>query len=193
VPARNASDSWGSVAKILHWLIALGVLTAAVVAKVSEELSSSRDRYEWMVSHKSLGLTLLALMLIRVAWRMSNPSPDLPASMPRWQRLAARLTHWGLYLVLLWMPITGWLAHSASGLPLKWFNWFKVPGLVGKDKALKGLAENLHEWGFWLLIALFIVHVAAALKHHFIERDDTLRKMWFGNRMTPPNAPRDLE
>lgn len=193
MPARNASDSWGSVAKILHWLIALGVLTAAVVAKVSEELSSSRDRYEWMVSHKSLGLTLLALMLIRVAWRMSNPSPDLPASMPRWQRLAARLTHWGLYLVLLWMPITGWLAHSASGLPLKWFNWFKVPGLVGKDKALKGLAENLHEWGFWLLIALFIVHVAAALKHHFIERDDTLRKMWFGNRMTPPNAPRDLE
>lgn len=182
MPVRNASDSWGSVSKLLHWLIALGVIAAAVVAKVAEELDSSRARYEWMVNHKSLGLLLLGLMLLRLAWRLSNPSPDMPASMPRWQRLAARLTHLGLYFCLFWMPITGWLAHSASGLPLKWFNWFAVPGIVGKDKEFKHLAEELHEWGFWLLLALFAVHVAAALKHHFIDRDHTLRRMWFGGK-----------
>ncbi len=179
---RNGNDSWGFVSKLLHWLMAAGVLIAAVVAKVSEELSSSRDRYEWMVSHKSLGLTLLALLLLRLAWRLSNPSPELPATMPRWQRLGAKISHWALYLVLLWIPITGWLAHSASGIPLKWFNWFKVPRLVAKDTELKQLAEQLHEWGLWVLIALFSLHVAAALKHHFLDRDDTLRRMWFGFR-----------
>ncbi len=178
---RNASDSWGLVSKLLHWIMAVGVVIAAIVAKVSEDLSSSRDRYEWMVNHKSIGLTLLALLLLRLAWRLSNPSPEFPATMPRWQRLAARITHWALYVLLLWMPITGWLAHSASGIPLKWFNWFKVPRLADKDTELKQLAEQMHDWGVWLLFFLFIAHVAAALKHHVLDRDDTLRRMWFSS------------
>jgi cytochrome b561 len=177
VAVRNSSVEWGSLAKALHWLMAIGVIAAAAIALISEDLSSSRQRYEWMVNHKSIGLTLLGLLLLRLAWRMLNPTPALPAGLPVWQHWAAKASHGLLYLLLLWMPLTGWLAHSASGLPLKWFGLYRVPGLIEKDSGAKHLAEDLHEIGFWVLVVLFTLHVLAALKHHLLDRDDVLRRM----------------
>ena len=183
--AGNTNAEWGAVSKLLHWLMAVGVIAAAAIALISEDLSSSRQRYEWMVYHKSIGLTLLGLLLLRLAWRLSNPTPAMPAGLPVWQHWAAKFSHGLLYLLLLWMPITGWLAHSASGLPLKWFGLYRVPGLIEKDSGAKHLAEDLHGIGAWVLAVLFALHVAAALKHHFIDRDNVLRRMLPWVRLRP--------
>ena len=180
MPVQNTAASWGLVARWLHWLMALGLLLAAGIAWWSEDLESTRARYEWMVRHKSIGLLLLALLLIRLGWRLGNPVPALPPAMPGWERWLARIGHGLIYLLLFWMPLTGWLAHSASGLPLRWFGWFRVPGLVEKSESLKHSAEQWHEIGVWVLAAVLLLHVAAALKHHWINRDDVLRRMWSG-------------
>lgn len=188
---RNASADWGWLARWLHWLMAIGLLATALIGWIADDLASTRDRYEAMVWHKSIGLSLLGLLFLRLAWRMSNPTPQAPPGMPRWQRLAASTSHALLYLLMLWMPVTGWLAHSASGLPLRWFGWWRVPSLLEKDSGLKHLAEDLHQWGLWLLVALVTVHVLAALKHHFVNGDTVLVRMlgWGGKRSSRSGGP----
>ena len=175
---RSTPTTWGSVTKALHWLIALGVIGLAVVGWVMKGMPLSPDKVQVYALHKSVGLTVFALVLLRLAWRIFvDTRPDLPAGMPLWERRAAWLSHVLLYVVLLAMPLSGWLFNSASNFKLRWFDLFSVPSLAAPDPVLKEWAALAHLTIFWLIAVLVTVHVAAALKHHFIDRDFVLARM----------------
>lgn len=127
--------------------------------------------------HKSLGLLVLAWMMLRLFWRLTHPSPPLPPGMSRFELWSARVSHAGLYVLLIFMPLSGWIINSAADFPLKWFGAFRVPPLVGPDEQVQALAETAHYVLFWLIAALVVVHAGAALHHHFVRRNDVLRRM----------------
>jgi cytochrome b561 len=179
MPARNTSTRWGWVSVTLHWVTVLAILGLAIVGTQMDDLPTGLFKLKVYALHKSVGLTVLALTVLRLAWRLYAGAPAL-VPMPSWQRLAAHVSHVGLYALLFAMPLSGWLLHSASskaGYALRWFGLFKVPAIAGYDPALKALAKELHEGFAWALGVLVLVHMAAAFKHHFVNRDQTLRRM----------------
>jgi len=189
MPLRNTPDTYGSVHKALHWLIALAVIGLATVGLIMDDMPNSPDKIKIYALHKSFGLTVLALVLLRLVWRWTNPRPVLPATMKPWEHKLAGFVHFGLYAMLLAMPLSGWLFNSAANFPLKWFGLFSVPPLAGPDRDLKEIAKALHYWGFWLLAGLFTLHVVGALKHHFVDRDDVLKRMLPGKRAASTPLP----
>ena len=175
--ARSDSSTWGSVAKFLHWTIALLVIGMLVGGLSMTSMPNSMDKLQVYAIHKSLGITILSLMLIRFAWRGVDPRPRAVAGMAPAVAFLAHAVHRLLYVALIAMPISGWVYNSASGFPLAWFKLFNLPALVAPDPAIKALAHSVHETLAWTIILLLAAHVAGALKHHFIDRDDTLRRM----------------
>jgi len=183
---RNSDARWGSVARILHWTIAVLIIGLVVVGLLMQEMPNSLTKLKVYAWHKSFGLTVLALVLIRLGWRLFDRRPGYPAGMPRWQQRLSSAAHGLMYLLMLWMPLSGWLYNSASNFPLRWFDLVRIPPLAAPDPALKQLALSFHVYGFYLLGLLFTVHVGAALHHHFVKRDATLARMLPGLR-----APRE--
>jgi cytochrome b561 len=179
LPLRNTAAQWGWVSIALHWLTVLAIIGLGIVGTQMDDLPTGMAKVKVYALHKSVGLTVLGLTVVRLAWRWFAGAPALVA-MPRWQRIAAHFSHVALYALLLAMPVSGWLLHSASssaGYALRWFGWFKVPALVAYDPAIKALAHDVHEALFKLILLVAFVHVAAALKHHFANRDPTLHRM----------------
>ena len=167
---------WHWTQRLLHWLMALGLAGNVVLGFVLDTLGRGPVAIRWFGYHKSIGLSLLLLVLLRLLARAIHTRPGLPPQ-PRWERVAHACTQSGLYLTMLLLPLSGWLYNSASGFPLRWFGWFGVPALSGSDPALKSLALAVHQACAWALVALVLVHVAAALDHHFRRRDRVLREM----------------
>lgn len=130
--------------------------------------------YGW---HKECGILILMLVTLRLIWRLSNITPNFPTEMPHWQKLAARAVHLAFYGFMIVMPITGWLISSAAGLPVSFFGLFVLPTLIPANEHLQALFSEIHTWLAYTLIAAICAHVAAALQHHFINKDDTLRRM----------------
>lgn len=174
---RSEAQRWGLGARTLHWLMALLIIGLGLVGLYMTDLPNSAQKVRIYALHKSVGLTVLALLLLRLAWRLADRRPDeLP--MPHWQALAARAVHVLLYLLMLVLPLSGWLYNSASGYALQWFGLFNLPSLSGgADAALKATAHAVHEYGFYVLVLALLAHAGAALKHHFVDRDDTLIRM----------------
>ena len=175
---KNTAERWGAVSQCLHWLIAALILGLGVVGLVMGELPKT-PKYFWVYTlHKSFGITVLVLMLLRLGWRLYAGAPRPLAGTPHWQHRMATATHALLYLLALAIPLSGWLYDSASGLrPFKLFGQFAMPKLVAPDKALEALSHALHEWGFWLLVVLVAVHAGAAFYHHLFQHDATLARM----------------
>lgn len=187
-PNVAAQQRYTTVAIVLHWLIAAAILallggglwmTEAI--KVPATQATAFTVYQW---HKSLGLTVLVLSVLRLLWRLVNPPPALPQDMGRLIQLAARGTHAAFYVLMIGMPLIGWAMVSASvyGLPtivFGLFEWPHIPMLANlQDKALVEAAlKAIHRTGGFLMIALLILHVVAALKHQFIDRDHVLGSM----------------
>ena len=171
-------DRWGPVSQALHWSIALLVLAMAAIGLSLDELPRS-PKWFWVYDlHKSIGLLLLALVVVRLAWRLYAGAPPSVSGLPRIQRFAAGATHAVLYLLILAMPLSGWLYDSASGLrPLQWFGLFAVPRLVGADEDLADDLHDLHEDLFAILVVVALLHVAAAVWHHVFRGDATLARM----------------
>jgi cytochrome b561 len=194
MPLRNDDFDWGSAMRALHWLIALGVIGLLAVGWWMDDLPNSPRKIEIYKLHKSVGLTVLALMTLRIAWRSIDRRRPQPPAMPAWQQRAADTSHLVMYFALLAMPLSGWLYNSASGFPLKWFELFKVPALAASDATLKAVAGAVHEYTAVLLAVLASLHVLAALKHHFIDRDGVLRGMlpFASARPAPRHAPEQL-
>ena len=166
-----------SGAKWLHWLIAFMVIGLLGVGLYMTDMRVSPQKIKLYMTHKSVGLTVLMLMLLRVAYRLKNPPPELPEGIPGWQKAASHISHGLLYLLLLAMPISGWLMNGASGFPMKYFGLVRVPDLLVRNQESLALFKAAHFYIAWTLVAVIAVHVLAALKHHFIDRDNVLRRM----------------
>ncbi|WP_313212909.1 cytochrome b [Stenotrophomonas acidaminiphila] len=175
---KNTPDRWGSVSKSLHWLIALLILALGIVGLLMGELPRT-PKYFWVyTAHKSIGITVLVLVALRLAWRLYAGAPRPVPGTPGWQERVASATHWLLYAMMFAIPLSGWLYDSASGLrPFKLFGLLEMPKLVAPDEGAAQLSHALHEWGFWLLIVVVLAHAGAALYHHIQQRDATLVRM----------------
>ncbi|MBL8468977.1 cytochrome b [Methyloversatilis discipulorum] len=161
----------------LHWLIALMLFGMFGFGLYMVELPLSPQKLKFYSYHKWAGVTVFLLVLARLAWRITHRPPALPADMPAWQVTAAKAGHHLLYLLMVIVPLSGWLMSSAKGFQTVWFGVLPLPDLLAKDEALGEallLTHRLLNWFFMLVVA---GHVVAALKHHFIDRDGLLSRM----------------
>ena len=174
---RNTLSRWGVVSQTFHWVIVVLIITQYVLAEIEHEMPLGMARFAVLARHKSIGLTILALAVLRLLWRWMNPSPPLPDTLKPYERVLARVTHFGLYVLLFAQPITGWILSSASNFPVSYFGWFTLPNLVAADKGFAETMHEVHETLFGILAGFAVLHVAGALKHHFWLKDDVLRRM----------------
>jgi cytochrome b561 len=182
---RNTTAAWGGVAKSFHWIVAALILVQFGLGWVAEQWPRSLAKVELFVWHKSVGVLVLALVVARIGWRLFNPPPAPVPQVSVGERRAARAVHALLYVVIVAMPLSGWVINSAANFPLKVFWLFPLPAIVPPGDALKEVAETVHLTLFWILAALVAAHVAAALRHHFAARDDVLVRMLPGGRPRP--------
>lgn len=176
---------YNGIAKSLHWLMALLIIGLIPLGLYMEDLPLSPQKLQLYSWHKWAGVTVFVLLLVRVASRIAFPPPPLPWHMSRRQQRLAHAGHLALYLLMLAIPVSGWLMSSAKGVPTVWFGVLPLPDLIGKDKALGAQLADLHALLSWTLVALLAAHVGAALKHHFIDRDDILVRMLPARRPDP--------
>lgn len=180
---RNSPDAWDWPARWLHWIMALLIFGMFVLGWIMIGLPNSPTRLKLYLWHKSTGLLLLGLALARIAWRWTNRAPLPPRGAGPFERRLAEAAHFTLYLLMILMPLAGWVIHSASGFTMRWFGWFRVPAIAPADKALQTAAEAAHLTLFWMLASVLVLHVGAALYHHYVRRDDVLRRMMFKSRI----------
>lgn len=174
----NTSDRWGAVSQALHWLVVLLILALVVIGLTMTELPKTPKWFWVYTMHKSLGITVLALMLLRLGWRLYAGRPNPVPGTQAWQQRIASTTHFLLYALVLAQPISGWIYDSASGLrPFRLFGLFAMPKLVAADDSVRDLALEAHEWGIWILLALVALHAGAAFHHHLFRNDATLARM----------------
>ena len=169
-------DDYGQIAKLLHWIVAGAIVLQFTLANLADDAESRFREFVLLANHKSVGVTILALACLRFGWRLTH-RPPAPVAMPRWQRVASGISHWSLYALLLLMPITGWLMSSASNVSVSWFNLVQLPDFVAADERLAAVFEDIHETLATVLFALATLHVSAALKHRFVNRDRVMQRM----------------
>lgn len=174
---RNTSHSWGSLSKLLHWVIVLMIIGQIVLAQIADDLPLGPELLATLARHKSLGMTILGLAAIRLIWRWLNPTPALPSTMKPWERGLARLAHVALYFSIFAIPLTGWMMSSAKNYPVSWFNLFQFPNLVAPSESVYEFMHDTHETLVGVMLAATAMHVIGALKHHFVDRDTVLRRM----------------
>ena len=177
---RNTIRKWGSVSQFIHWLtffVIVGMLISGFA--VSEWIDAISSKFKVIQWHKSFGILILSLTALRLIWRSVSPTPSLPRTMSGLERRLAALSHILLYGLLFAMPLVGWLMISSStrAIPTVIFGLFTLPRLIGPDAALHEFFENLHLALAILFMIVIFVHIAAALKHHFINKDDVLKRM----------------
>jgi cytochrome b561 len=161
----------------LHWLMAAMLAALVCVGLYMHGLPLSPWKLRMFSWHKWAGVTAFMLVLVRLAWRGAYRPPELPAAMSPGARLLAHLGHGAIYLLLLAIPVSGWLMSSAKGLQTVYFGVLPIPDLVGKNKTLGETLLHVHQLLNVLLAVLVAGHIAAALKHHFIDKDDVLTRM----------------
>jgi cytochrome b561 len=176
----SAPSAYGGVAIALHWLLALLIVAAFFIGLSMVDLPFSPRRFRFFNWHKWLGIAVLALSAARLAWRAAGHAPPpVPAGMPAWQLAAFRATHVLFYALFFVVPLLGWAYTSAVGVPVVFLGLLPLPDFVPRDKAFADAVwKPLHEITSWALAAVVVVHVGAAFKHHFVERDGLLVRMW---------------
>jgi cytochrome b561 len=171
------NDRYTSTAIALHWLMALLLLALFSLGLYMADLPLSPLKLKLFSWHKWAGVTAFLLVLLRLVWRAAHRPPELPASMPPLMRAAAHAGHALLYLLMIAIPLSGWLMSSAKGIPTVYFGIWQLPDLLEKNKELGQQLTEVHEWLNWLLAATVVGHAAAAFKHQFVERDGILMRM----------------
>lgn len=176
----NAAITYGPVAVVLHWLLAVLIAAAFFIGVSMVDLPFSPQRFRFFNWHKWLGIAVLMLSAARLLWRASgHRPPPTPAGMPAWQVAAYRGTHLAFYGMFFVVPLLGWAYTSAVGVPVVFLGWLPLPDFGPRDKALgEDVLKPLHAVASYVLATLVVVHVAAALKHHYVERDGLLVRMW---------------
>lgn len=174
---RNRPERFGGIAKTFHWLTLLLLIGSFTLGLSMVDMDLSPTKLKYYSWHKWIGVTVFALTVLRLGWRIADPPPPPPTTMPRWQGLGARASHGALYLILLVMPLTGWVMSSALDMSVVYLGIIPIPDLVAPDRTLGDTMKVVHQTLAWLLLTVFAVHVLAALYHHLILRDDVLRRM----------------
>ena len=174
---KNTETQYGIVNKFLHWFMALIIIGMLILGLYMTDLPDNEQKLRLFGIHKEFGLLILFLVMFRVVWRIGNIVPLLPNTIPAWQKFAAHAVHWMLYGFMFAMPITGWMMTSAAGLPPSFFGLFTLPSIIAPNDQLFHLLITVHHWLAYGLIVTFLGHAGAALQHHFIEKDDVLRRM----------------
>ena len=187
---KNSATQWGSLAKWLHWSIAILIIAALVCAiwadQLDPDIESHRPIWLWLILrlHKPIGFTALVLIVIRVAWTLANIRPALPASMTRHEILASKAVHVALYALMLIVPITGWFMSQYADSTINYFGLFEVPNVVDPSRENVGRLHPIHTRLGLVLAALVLLHIAAALYHEFRRKDGVLTAMLPGRKDT---------
>ena len=177
MPISGSPSRYSAVAQSFHWIIAGLIVTQFTLAWMADDLPLGMHKLALLARHKSFGMTVLMLAALRLLWRLFNRPPELPAGMSKVERKLARGTHAAFYFFLFAMPLTGWLMSSAKNYSVSWFGRFTWPDLIGKNERAFELLKTTHQTLSWLLFSLAILHILAALKHHFWDKDDVLKRM----------------
>ena len=178
----NSSSTYGSLARTLHWLVAIGIFALIYLGLEQSEMDRGDERDRIRFIHASIATVVLFLMTVRIVWRFMNEVPAHPENMPAWQRLTATIVHWGLYLTVFAQLFAGAMVVGTGGKGLPVFGLFTIPLPVAENHDAHEFWEEVHEF-IWVPIAVLIaVHVLAALYNHFIARNDVLRRMTTGIR-----------
>jgi len=182
----NSESAYGIIAQVLHWCVAALIFMQIPLGLYAANLPVSMARLQWLSYHKSLGMTILMLMLLRLVWRLIDAPPALPGTMTTLERHAALAMHRALYLVPILAMFAGWLYASAAGLSVNWFGLILIPDLIAKNTELAPLFKGLHHGLVGLMVVLLIGHIGAAARHAFWLRDDLVRRMlpagWRGEK-----------
>jgi cytochrome b561 len=180
---RNTTSSWGNVSRWFHWILGVAILGMLAYGWWMNHIPARPDRFFHRSIHADIGYVVLLLTVLRLIWRGVNPTPALPSDTPPWQRLAARISHGALYVAVILVAMLGW-AHSGARDPnySSWFGLFNVPQFTSPDKAAAAAFENRHIFMAYVLLALIVIHIAAAAWHHFIKRDRVTGRMVDGAR-----------
>lgn len=173
----NDERRYGAVAQGFHWLIAALVMVMFGLGWYMSDLPLGQRKFDLYQLHKSLGLTIFTLAALRLGWRLLNPAPPLPARLAPWERIAARTSHALLYTLLFVQPTIGYLQSNAANFPIVVWNVVPVPAVLPPDETLAETLAVVHGWVAIVIFLVVLVHVAAALRHHFWLKDDVLRRM----------------
>lgn len=174
---ENLVSTYTGTAKILHWLMSLLLFSMLALGFYMSDLPLSPQKLQLYSWHKWAGVSAFLLLVIRLAWRLTHQPPAMSTQMPKIQKLAAHLGHGALYVLMFVIPLSGWLMSSAKGFQTVWFGVLPIPDLIEKNKELGAVLAEVHELLNITLIVILVVHIAAAVKHHFLDKDDTLRRM----------------
>jgi cytochrome b561 len=174
---RNTPRRWGAIAQLFHWLIVALIIVQVTLAEMADDLPNGMRKLTLLARHKSFGITILMLVILRLSWRSLNPHPALPDNLKPYERKLAHFSHAALYTLLFAIPLSGWTMSSARGFPVSWFGFFQLPDLVPKSKPLYEALVTTHVTLVCVLGAVVALHIAGALKHHFVHKDDVLKRM----------------
>ena len=178
VAQPNNTFRFGRFSVLLHWLMALLIIAAFVLGTIMVDIQGlTPAKLKYFAWHKWLGVTVLALVAIRLLWRLSHPAPPYAEPMPRWQHLASQVVHGLMYLLMFAVPLSGYFYSLAAGVPVVYLTVLPLPVLMGADPVLKPVLKELHETLDWILLGVVMLHVLAVLKHRLIDKDSVLSRM----------------
>ena len=177
---KNTMHEYGSAAKWLHWLIVIGIVVLLWLGLEQAGMERGPDKTALRETHGSIAVLVFALMAFRLVWRLVSEIPADPPGTPGWQRVSARLVHWAIYLAVFVQLVSGPMTFATAGRPVPFFGLFSIPLPVAQSQGAHEFWEETHETTWKVLAALLVVHVLAALYHHFVRKDDVLRRMTIG-------------
>jgi cytochrome b561 len=174
---RNTNSYYGLVAQLLHWSVVVLIVVQFSLVLVFHDMPLGLEKIAWIVRHKAVGMTVLALALVRLLWRLFNPPPPLPGHMKPYERWVAHASHALLYILIFAIPLSGWVMSSLAGIPIGYFGLFEIPVLIPPDKTLVEASKQVHGALNLMLVIMACLHIGAAFYHHGFKRDDVLIRM----------------
>jgi len=174
---KNTVTAYGSLAKFFHWFMFLLLVLAIIGGNLDAAMPDSPEKAEALLMHKSFGVLILAVLLMRLFWKLLNPNPAHVKDIPAWQASASTVVHWLLYVLMFAQPISGILMSQSFGYPVSFFGLFDVPTLVSENKDFGKIIHEVHEINWILLASLALGHALVALHHHFVRKNEVLRRM----------------
>jgi cytochrome b561 len=177
MPNKSLPTRYTGIAQLFHWIIAALIVIQFTLGWLGEDLPLGAHKLALLARHKSFGMTVLMLAILRLVWRLLNPPPELPPGMTPTERVLARATHVAFYVLLFAMPLTGWMMSSAKKYSVSWFGLFTWPNLIGKSEAAFNFLRSTHDYLSYALFVIAVLHILAALKHHFWNKDDVFLRM----------------